>query len=214
MPKVSGGIGEAEGVVENVAVSVVVLKVVGGLKMGVGGEEESNDGVVDASVHVDEVYAVEHFVTGESSIAGELMVAKGGGRPVLRIAGIAPAVEGVLCKDLCAGVGDGDDGAKVVVVEVVAGDGFGGGVLDVYADGSGGGVNEDAGFGEDPVGVLWIGCDLFLFHASDIYFFLKDGAVAYDLGEALVVDVVGKGGCVFGGEGMEGIGVDLQGFIK
>ena len=58
-------------VVHAVAVPVEVLREVGGLHEGVGREETSDDGVVEAGVGVDDLEAVVMLMAGEAAMEGK-----------------------------------------------------------------------------------------------------------------------------------------------
>ncbi len=60
-------VGEHHGVVQAVAVPVIVLREAGGLHEGVGGEEASDDRVIQACVGVDDAKAVVVLVAGVSA---------------------------------------------------------------------------------------------------------------------------------------------------
>ena len=51
--------------------SSVVLREVGGLHEGIGGEEASDDGVVEAGVGVDDMQSVVVLVSSEAAVKGE-----------------------------------------------------------------------------------------------------------------------------------------------
>ena len=109
-PRISGGVGFVEGVVEDVAVAVEVLAVFGDLNVGVGTEHSSQLWVVESAVHVDEAAVIELFVSGVAAIvvggtAAEgigiaLAVGLGGGG----VGTLAPGIEGLA---LAGGDGEG-----------------------------------------------------------------------------------------------------------
>ena len=90
---------------------------------GVGTEEPPDDRVVETTIHVDEAYVVQLFVPGEAVtlFRGDEGVAHGG---AVLVSSFAPGVVASTFGDRTRFVGDGDDGAQVVGVEVA---GFAGG---------------------------------------------------------------------------------------
>ena len=142
------------------------MKVAGRLNDGVGADHPTDNGVVDAAVHVDEIEVAEHFVSGVTAIGdgsrrGLRPSRKGG--PVVGVSLVSPGVVALVGDDWRGrGIGNADDGAEVVFVEPAFGNGsgaVGGGGFLVNADPSGGGVDIDAAVDgcPDPEGAIGLG---------------------------------------------------------
>lgn len=101
-PGEAAGVGGVEGVVEDVAVAIEILGVFGDLDDGVGTEEAAEFGIVDPAVHVDEPAVVELFVAGVATFVitggGAVCIglADAVGFPCVRLAALAPGVEGLV----------------------------------------------------------------------------------------------------------------------
>lgn len=110
--EVAGGIGEAQRVVVDVTVAVKALQVERVVDIGVGADEPCQHGVVQPPVHVGEA-AVEHFVPGVAlpGLVDAGVAARDQGL-------LAPGVVAVARHDGAGFVGDGNDAALLVAVEV------------------------------------------------------------------------------------------------
>jgi len=113
--KIPAGVGQADGVVQHIAVAVVALAVVGELDEGVGGEKTPQIRVIDPSVHVDQADAVQVFVSGEAP--GFDAVRGRGAAPVGRAA-FAPGFEAGAFSDLAVLVEDEVYRAQVIPEQV------------------------------------------------------------------------------------------------
>jgi len=108
-------VGEAQGVVEHVAVAVEALRGLRELHDGIGREETPEFRVVDPAVHVDQAQLVQVLVAGEAARRLQRHDERFGRLPV----GLAPLAVGVERQALGLGaslVGDDVDRAQVVAL--------------------------------------------------------------------------------------------------
>lgn len=93
--------------------SSVVLREVGGLHEGIGGEEAAYLGIIQPRVGINRLYAVVVLMAGEAAVEGVTHVV------VAEVSGVAPAAPGVIALPLLGVAVDGGREAPLVVLQRV-----------------------------------------------------------------------------------------------